>query len=210
MNIKLVSLRFFTFVFIVVIFLFVNLFPTAGPNSTALAAEGYDYKLECGNVNSTSPQPTPAIMLIGGAESDSEGENDATSWFLKRADGGDYLVLRYGEVRTQAKWICDNYDSFVSSAAELAINTREAANDPDVEQYIRDAEALFIAGGDQNAYQDIWEGTYVEKAINYLINEKKSSCSRYVCWHGYLRRILLCSSQFWSTEFRNFGRLFSL
>ncbi|MGK7918229.1 MAG: cyanophycinase, partial [Prochloraceae cyanobacterium] len=172
MNIKLVSIRFFTFIFIVVIFLLFNLFPTAGPKSTALAAEGYDYQLECGNVNSTSPQPNPAIMLIGGAESDTEGENDATGWFLKRADGGDYLVLRHGEVRTQAKWICDNYDSFVSSAAELAINTREAANDPDVEQYIRDAEALFIAGGDQNAYQDTWEGTYVEDAINYLINEK--------------------------------------
>ena len=82
-------------------------------------------------------------------------------------------MLRYGEVRTQAQWICDNYDSLISSAAELAINTREAADDPDVEQYIRDAEALFIAGGDQNAYQDTWEGTYVEDAINYLINEKR-------------------------------------
>ncbi len=57
-------------------------------------------------------------------------------------------MLRYGEVRTQAQWICDNYDSLITSAAELAINTREAADDPDVEQYIRDAEALFIAGGD--------------------------------------------------------------
>jgi cyanophycinase-like exopeptidase len=173
MKINLVSLKFFSFVFIVVIFLLANLFATVGLNSNALAAEGYDYKLECGNVNRTSPQPTPAIMLIGGAESDTEGENDATGWFLKRADGGDYLVLRYGEVRTQAKWICDNYDSLVSSAAELAINTREAASDPDVEQYIRDAEALFIAGGDQNAYQDTWEGTGVEDAINYLINEKR-------------------------------------
>lgn len=172
MNIKLVSIRFFTFVFIAVIFLLIGLFPRAGTNFTALADEGYDYQLECGNVNSTSPQPEPATMLIGGAESDSEGENAATRWFLKRSDQGDYLVLRYGKVRTQAKWICDNYDSLISSAAELAINTREAANDPDVEQYIRDAEALFIAGGDQNAYQDTWEGTYVEDAINYLINQK--------------------------------------
>ena len=46
-----------------------------------------DY-LECGSVNSTSPQPTSAIMLIGGGESNSEGEHDATGWLLKRADGG--------------------------------------------------------------------------------------------------------------------------
>lgn len=173
MNIKLVSIRLFIFVLILVMVILVSLFPRAGPNSTALADEGYNYKSKCGKVNSTSPQPTPAIMLIGGAESDTEGEDAATVWFLKRADGGDYLVLRYGEVRTQAQWICDNYDFAIASAAELAINTREAANDPDVEQYIHDAEALFIAGGDQNAYQDTWEGTDVENAINYLINEKK-------------------------------------
>ncbi len=167
MNIKLVSIRFFTFVFILV-----SLFLRAGPNFTALADEGYNYELKCGNVNSTSSQPTPATMLIGGAESGKEGEDAATEWFLNRADGGDYLVLRFGKVGKQAKWICDNYNSLVSSAAELAIDTREAANDPDVEQYIRDAEALFIAGGDQNAYQDTWEGTYVEDAINYLINDK--------------------------------------
>ena len=172
MKIKLVAIKFFTFVSILVIFLLTSFFLEAGLNSTALADEGYNYRLKCGNVNSTSPQPTPAIMLIGGAESKQEGENAATRWFLKHADGGDYLVLRYGEVGKQAKWICDNYDSLVSSAAELAINRREAADDPDVEQYIRDAEALFIAGGDQNAYQDTWEGTYVEDAINYLINEK--------------------------------------
>ena len=169
-NINFVSRAFVTSAFIFVIFLLVSL-PRVGSN-IALADEGYNYKVKCGEVNSTSPQPIPATMLIGGAESGKEGEDGATRWFLNRADEGDYLVLRFGKVGKQAEWICDNYDPLISSAAELAINTREAANDPDVEQYIRDAEALFIAGGDQNAYQDTWEGTYVEDAINYLINEK--------------------------------------
>ncbi len=71
-----------------------------------------DY-LECSSVNSTSPQPTSAIMLIGGGESNSEGENDA--WLVAQTcRWGDYLVLRYGEVRTQAQWLCDNYDSLSS------------------------------------------------------------------------------------------------
>ena len=170
-NINFVSSRYFISAFIFVVFLLAS-FPKTGSN-TALADEGYNYKVKCGEVNSTSPQPTPAVMLIGGAESGKEGENAATEWFLNRADGGDYLVLRFGKVGKQAEWICDNYKSLVSSAAELAINTKEAADDPDVEQYIRDAEALFIAGGDQNAYQDTWEGTDVEDAINYLINEKR-------------------------------------
>ena len=173
MKIKLVAIKFFTFVSILIIFLLTSFFLEAGLNSTALANAVYSYKLECGYVDSTSPQPTPAIMLIGGAESKKEGEDAATRWFLRHADGGDYLVLRYGEVRTQAEWTCDNYDSLISSAAELTINTEQAANDQDVVQYIRDAEALFIAGGKQNKYQDTWKDTSVEKAINYLINDKK-------------------------------------
>ena len=87
-------------------------------------------------------------MLIGGGESNSEGEHDATGWLLKRADGG--IILCFAMVRFVLKpsGSAIIYDSLISSAAELTINTREAADDPDVEQYIRDAEALFIAGGD--------------------------------------------------------------
>jgi cyanophycinase-like exopeptidase len=62
---------------------------------------------------------------------------------------GDYLVLRFGEIGSQADWISKNYEKFVSSSAELAINHRKAENNPRVIEYIHDAEALFIAGGDQ-------------------------------------------------------------
>ncbi|HEY9706561.1 MAG TPA: cyanophycinase, partial [Allocoleopsis sp.] len=84
-----------------------------------------------------------------------------------------YLVLRVGGVGSQAEWICDHYRDLIGAAAELSIDSREAANHPDVIDYIRQADALFIAGGDQNEYQEFWEGTKTEDAINYLINEKK-------------------------------------
>ncbi|MGK7895670.1 MAG: cyanophycinase, partial [Xenococcus sp. (in: cyanobacteria)] len=173
MNIKLVAIKFITFVSLLVIFLFTSLFLGTGLISTAFADAVYNYTLQCGTVNSISPQPSPVTMLIGGSEKNSVGEDAATEWFLRHAEGGDYLVLRYGEIGGQAKLICDDYDYLVSSAAELAINTREAANNPDVVQYIRDAEALFLAGGNQNNYQDTWRNTKVEYAINYLINDKK-------------------------------------
>lgn len=173
MKIKLVGIKFVSAVFFLVILFLCGFFLSGEPQPIALADEGYEYKWKCGNVNGNMSEATSAIMLIGGAESGTEGEDAATRWFLKRADRGDYLVLRYGEVGNQAQWICDNYDGLVGSAAELAINTREGAKDRDVEEYIREAEALFIAGGDQNAYQDTWEGTNVEDAINYLINRKK-------------------------------------
>ena len=133
----------------------------------------FDYYLACGTSESTSINPKSGVLLIGGAEGDKSGEDAATRWFLDRAKGGKYLVLRTGEIGRQADWICRNYRNFIHSAAELSVNSRKAANNSEVIGYIREADALFIAGGDQNDYQEYWEGTDIEDAINYLVNEKK-------------------------------------
>ncbi|MBK1986823.1 cyanophycinase [Sphaerospermopsis aphanizomenoides BCCUSP55] len=138
-----------------------------------MVRQDFDYIRECGKVSKTSAKPTPGILLIGGAEGKKSGEDAATQWFLKRADRGNLLVLRCGGLGRHADWVCDYYRDLIGSAAELSIDSREAADDPEVIEYIREADALFIAGGDQNAYEDYWEGTAVEDAINYLINEKK-------------------------------------
>lgn len=142
-------------------------------SASAPECDRFDYRCECGSGQPTHIHPTPGILLIGGAEEGRLGEDAATRWFLKRARGGNYLVLRSGGVGSQAAWICENYRKFVSSAAELSIDSRAAANHPDVIQYIRKADALFIAGGNQNEYEDYWEGSAVEVAINDLINQKK-------------------------------------
>lgn len=133
----------------------------------------FDYYLACGTEDPVSVPTQLAILLIGGAEGNKSGEHEATQWFLQKAKGGKYLVLRVGRIGNQADWICDNYRKWVHSAAELSIKSREAANNPEVIEYIREADALFIAGGDQNQYQEYWEGTKTEEAINYLINDKK-------------------------------------
>jgi len=110
---------------------------------------------------------------VGGGEEGTVGEDAATQWFLQQANYGDYLVLRCGGIGRQAKWIADNYRDLINSAAELSIDSREAANNPQVIQYIKDADAIYFAGGDQNKYEDYWEGTATEEALNYLINQKK-------------------------------------
>lgn len=134
--------------------------------------KGYDYYRACRNRFVEATPPQPGILLIGGAEGNSAGEDAATRWFLNRAKGGRYLVLRVGGVQGQADWICRNYREWVYSAAELSIDSRDAANDPAVVDYIKEADALFIAGGDQNLYQELWEGTATEDAINALLNDK--------------------------------------
>ncbi|NMM47810.1 GEVED domain-containing protein [Marinigracilibium pacificum] len=133
----------------------------------------YEYSLEGGTVNSHGNiSPTKATMLIGGAEAGASAEIAATSWFLNNADGGDYLVIRTGGTGGQAAWVWDNFSSMISSAAEISIDNRNAANNATVAQYIYDAEAIFIAGGDQTSYVDNWKDTEVETALNYVINVK--------------------------------------
>ncbi|MBT9313165.1 cyanophycinase [Leptothoe kymatousa] len=134
----------------------------------------FEYSLTCGSPSSARSEPEPAILLIGGAEGGKSGEDAATKWFLEKARGGNYLAIRTGGVGKQASFISRNYRDYVHSAAELSIDSREAANSREVEDYIREADALFIAGGDQNLYQELWEGTRTEDAINYLINDKKA------------------------------------
>ena len=134
-------------------------------------SNNFEYFLDYGKVHSSAQKP--AILLIGGAEAGTVGEDAATQWFLKQANYGDYLVLRSGGIGRQAQWITDNYRDLINSSAELSIDSREAANNPQVVQYIKDADALYLAGGDQNKYEDYWEGTATEDAINYLINQKK-------------------------------------
>lgn len=98
-------------------------------------------------------------MMGGGSDLD-----EAFRWLCKKADGGDFLVLRArGD---------DDYNPYINglcklnSVATLIIPDREAAQDPAVAEIIRHAEAVFIAGGDQSRYVYFWRGTPVQKAIN--------------------------------------------
>ncbi|NME69334.1 GEVED domain-containing protein [Flammeovirga aprica] len=136
-------------------------------------AQGYNFSLEGGTWNGHGNiSPNGGTMLVGGAEVGGDGEVNATQWFVDQADGGDYLVLRTDAVGGQASWVWSNFSNSISAAAELSITTKNGANNATVAQYIRDAEAVFIAGGDQREYMDLWKGTAVEDALNYLINVK--------------------------------------
>ncbi|ANQ51875.1 T9SS type A sorting domain-containing protein [Flammeovirga sp. MY04] len=142
--------------------------------STLTLGQGYNFSLEGGTWNGHGNVTTQQVtMLVGGAEVGGDGEVNATQWFVNQSGGGDYLVLRTDAVGGQASWVWSNFSSSISSAAELSITTANGANNATVAQYIRDAEALFIAGGDQREYMDLWKGTAVADAINYLINDKK-------------------------------------
>ena len=110
----------------------------------------------------------PGIVLAGGG-----GDNDqAMQWMLSRAGGGDVLVIRASNSDGYNNYFFQELGVAVNSVETIRFESGEAAFDDYVVSRIRDAECLFMAGGDQFDYYTFWKDTPVEEAINYLINEK--------------------------------------
>lgn len=107
------------------------------------------------------------LVLMGG----STDVDEAFQWMTARAKGGDFVIIRAsGSVRYN-EYVYKMGD--VNSVETLFINSREKANLTETARILREADALFIAGGDQANYVKFWADTEVSKAIEYLIHEKK-------------------------------------
>jgi cyanophycinase len=125
-------------------------------------AQTYKY-VRTGRSTDVETKPSAGVaMMGGGADLD-----EAFRWLCQKADGGDFLILRAAGG--------DDYNAYVNglcklnSVATLIIPDRQAANDPGVYDIIRQAEAIFIAGGDQARYVNFWKTTPVQDAINEAV-----------------------------------------
>jgi cyanophycinase len=107
------------------------------------------------------------IVLMGGS-TDVDG---AFKWMIDRAPGGDFVIIRASGSVGYNDYVYSMGN--VNSVETLLINSREKANLAETARLLREADALFIAGGDQSNYVKFWSDTEVSKAIDYLINEKK-------------------------------------
>ena len=101
-------------------------------------------------------------LMGGGADLD-----PAFQWMCKKSGGGDFLVVRASGTDAYNEYIAKLCQQ--NSVATLVIPDRKAAMDPFVAKTIRNAEALFISGGDQANYIRNWTGTPVEDALNALV-----------------------------------------
>src|SRR5829696_5221604 len=107
------------------------------------------------------------VLMGGGTDVDA-----AFKWMIERSGGGDVVVIRASGTNAYNPYI--NSLGVVNSVETLKIDSRELANNDTVAGIIRNAEMLFIAGGDQSNYMRYWKGTKTEQAINYLLSEKKA------------------------------------
>lgn len=106
------------------------------------------------------------LLLMGG----STDVDVAIEWFLQRAAGGDVVVIRSSGADGYNQYMYDMVP--VNSVETIMIDSRAKAELTSVADKIRNAEALFIAGGDQWNYVSYWKNTPTEDAINYLLNTK--------------------------------------
>ncbi len=111
---------------------------------------------------------TESGFVLAGGSTDVDA---AMQWLLARSGGGDVVILRssggtgYNDYLYKA--------GKVNSVETLFIDSRELANNDTLVQIVRNAEALFIAGGNQWNYINYWKDTKLNAAINELIVQKK-------------------------------------
>jgi cyanophycinase len=122
-------------------------------------AASYQY-FRIGNRADKQTRPKAGIAMMGGGTD----LDEAFRWLCQKASGGDFLILRASGDDVSNSYV--NSLCHPNSVATLIIPNREAARDPAVAEIIRDAEVVFISGGDQANYIRNWEGTPVEDAIN--------------------------------------------
>lgn len=111
------------------------------------------------------------IVLMGGA-----GDNDdAMLWFLEHAGYGDIVILRTDRSDGYNDYLYNlNPSQSPNSVETFVLDSRTKAEQPEIEQAIRNAEGVFIAGGNQANYVEYWKDTGVEEALNYLANTKNA------------------------------------
>jgi cyanophycinase-like exopeptidase len=106
-------------------------------------------------------RPTRGLWVAQG------GGDDVDPNYVRMGEyggGGDFVVLRASGA--------DDYNDYIyglcgcDSVETLVFDRGAATADPFVVDTIRNAEAIFIAGGDQSNYIRYWKDTPVEDAIN--------------------------------------------
>lgn len=107
-----------------------------------------------------------ALLLMGGG---SDVDAAFSNRVAPRIAGGNIVVLRTTGT--------DAYNSYLqgltaaASVETILVDTVTKANSSYVDWAIRSAEAVFIAGGDQSAYLNAWQGTLVQAAIQHVYDK---------------------------------------
>ena len=122
-----------------------------------------------GNSTDLEVEPDFGICLMGGATE----HDEAMRWFLRKANGGDVVVLRASGSNGYNNYFYSELGVSVNSVTTFVIQNQEGALDNYVLNKVANAEAIWFAGGDQYNYVSYFKDNAMEDALNHFINVKQ-------------------------------------
>ena len=124
-----------------------------------------------GNAANAAREPLngPALLLMGGGV---ENDNAFTTRAFPVANGGDVVILRTSGTNGYNDYLYGLVSGATKpdSVETLLLDTRTKADSDYAEWVIRNAEFVFIAGGDQSSYLNAWAGSRTQSALRAAYN----------------------------------------
>jgi cyanophycinase-like exopeptidase len=151
--------------------------------------KGYTYYVDSlSESQSNVPRAKPGFMLVGGMERRQELD-DAYTWLIQHANGnapadgkcslgGSVLILtvRKAPAELTAAWVrktaeerklrLRSVESIVFDSMDVKAAREAALHDARIRHKLSEAGAVFMPGGDQRAYLNLWKGTQVQDILN--------------------------------------------
>ena len=134
----------------------------------SLTSEAQYESWRVGSVSDTVVEPDFGVVLMGGASE----HDEAMKWFLEKANGGDVVVIRTSGEDAYNDYFFEDLGVNLNSVETIRFENEQASIHPYVIEQLLNAEAIWIAGGDQSEYVEYWRGTSIEAAVNQLLNER--------------------------------------
>lgn len=112
--------------------------------------------------------PQSGTLLMGGGD----WVPSAMRWFADHAGGGRVLILRASGDDDLQRRLYEDIGG-VTAVRTLVFEDRAPAFDEGVAEAITQADAIFLAGGDQARYIRFWKDTPVQRLLNVHIHSGK-------------------------------------
>ncbi len=140
----------------------------------------------------------PGLVLAGG-QTDND---DAMTWMLERADGGDVVVLRASGSDGYNNYFYSSLGVEVNSVISIVITGPEDADSQEVIDILEHAEVVFIAGGNQWNYVDEWRDSQMLAKLNQLISDKQITIGGTSAGMAVLGEVIFTAEEgtVWSSE----------
>jgi cyanophycinase len=132
------------------------------------AAPAFEY-YRIGATSDASARTAAGTVLMGGGTD----VDEAFRWMCEKANGGDFLVIRAtgtDAYNTYISDLCQAAGKPANSVATLIVPSRAAADYAPLVARIQEAEAVWIAGGDQANYINYWKGSLLNSALQARID----------------------------------------